>query len=416
MASSVHSAAWQYSAPMGPDITSSPSNRESSPIYSTAAVVTNRLDAKVFAFYVKQAGPWLDIASSDRHFGETVPKLALVTPVLFYACLAYASRVLVLMKELDRSEGDRYHDQAITALIPQLSTESAALKNEALLATVVILRMSEQFYEVQNDMQCHLLGATSLFAGSNRWSLEQPSLEVASFWVYIRQNIRMCFLNEQPCQFDLDASALSISYSPAPETIWANRITYLAARICNECWKVPTGTGLTTGPKESWDNYDHLQSSIERWGQSVPDSFQPWCHIQDEFEPFPIVRYVSVWHAIAWQYYYICKVMLALYGRRQTACVSLLEINQYMESQVLTPARLVCGITFSCDDVGAVINGSHLAAWCGQLFSGKEEQRRLLSFLQNFMHQTKWPNGTCCDRLQRIWAGPNQPWIVRSAT
>lgn len=52
-------SAWQYSAPMGPDITSSPSDGQSSPVYSTAAVVTDRLDAKVFAFYVKQAGPWV---------------------------------------------------------------------------------------------------------------------------------------------------------------------------------------------------------------------------------------------------------------------------------------------------------------------------------------------------------------------
>lgn len=252
------------------------------------------------------------------------------------------------MRELDRSEGDRYHDQAITTLIPLLSAESDALRNEALLATVVILRMSEQFCEVQNDTQCHLLGATSLVEGSNRWSLEEPSLEVASFWVYIRQNIRMCFLNERPCQFDLDASPLSMSYSSAPETVWTNRITYLTARICNECWKDPTGKGGTACSKGSWDNYEHLQSSIERWRKSLPDSFQPWCHIQDEFEPFPVIRYVNVCHgkfpnwqlgtelrsallAIAWQYYNVCRVMLALYGRGQTACTSLLEINQYME-------------------------------------------------------------------------------------
>lgn len=29
------------------------------PVYSTRAVVTNRLDAKAFAFYVKHAGPWV---------------------------------------------------------------------------------------------------------------------------------------------------------------------------------------------------------------------------------------------------------------------------------------------------------------------------------------------------------------------
>lgn len=61
-------AAWQYSmdatsglsdgqnrsADRAPGFSSPPP-----PVYSTTAVVTNRLDAKVFAFYVKQAGPWV---------------------------------------------------------------------------------------------------------------------------------------------------------------------------------------------------------------------------------------------------------------------------------------------------------------------------------------------------------------------
>lgn len=59
-------SAWQYSDPVGPNITSGPSEGQNSPSYSTAAIVTNRLDAKVFAFYVKQAGPWVRRESRSK--------------------------------------------------------------------------------------------------------------------------------------------------------------------------------------------------------------------------------------------------------------------------------------------------------------------------------------------------------------
>jgi hypothetical protein len=154
----------------------------------------------------------------------------------------------------------------------------------------VILRMSEQFSEVQNDMQCHLIGASSLFASKSTWRLDEPSVGSAPFWVYIRQNIRMCFLNEQPCQFDVDAYAATMSYSPAPDTVWTNRITYLLARLCTACWK-PSESST-----DDLDRFEHLQTSIDRWKKSLPESFQPWCHFEEEFEPFPTIRYVSIWH------------------------------------------------------------------------------------------------------------------------
>lgn len=82
------------------------------------------------------------------------------------------------------------------------------------------------------------------------------------------------------------------------------------------------------------------------------------------------------------------------------------------KTEVLSPTHLLCAITFSCDHVGASINGTHLISWCGQLISREQEQKQLINFLQEFMEKTKWPNQTCCDRLQRIWTGQNESWIT----
>lgn len=65
---------------------------------------------------------------------------------------------------------------------------------------------------------------------------------------------------------------------------------------------------------------------------------------------------------------------------------------------------------FSSDNYGCNINGTHLISWCGQFFTGKEEQRLLAKFLKEFMDKTKWPNQTCYERLEQIWKGTRRTW------
>lgn len=80
------------------------------------------------------------------------------------------------------------------------------------------------------------------------------------------------------------------------------------------------------------------------------------------------------------------------------------------QTEIISPARLACAVCFSSDDFGAKINGTHLISWCGQFFTGKEEQRILAEFLKKFMEDTKWPNKTCYERLEQIWKGTRQSW------
>jgi hypothetical protein len=60
-------------------------------------------------------------------------------------------------------------------------------------------------------------------------------------------------------------------------------------------------------------------------------------------------------------------------------------------------------VVLSEKDVGVGINGSHLAYWCGQFFTGREEQGEILSWLRAFMDENKWPNRTVIDRLEKAW-------------
>jgi hypothetical protein len=128
---------------------------------------------------------------------------------------------------------------------------------------------------------------------------------------------------------------------------------------------------------------------------------------------------------IAWQQYYAAKVMIAVYTSRLTEMST--EANRFLEAshqpflqkstplsferaEIIGPTRYLCSICFSCDEVDAEINGTHLMAWCGQYFTGNEEQRRLVAYLKAFMERVKWPNKTYYERLEHIWSRQRRFW------
>lgn len=211
--------------------------------------------------------------------------MALGDSTLYYACLAYSARVLTLMGQLDKAKGDLYEDKAIAELIPRLSERSESSFQETLPAITVILRMAEQFSEIQDDARCHLLGASSIFASNP----ENASLGAAAFWVYMRQSIRVSFLNEEPCRSGA-GNLMDIAFTPASDETWVNRITYLLARTCSACWDTTLSTELRANVLEE------LHVSLELWLQSIPGTFQPWCNYHAENDPFPVIRYICPWH------------------------------------------------------------------------------------------------------------------------
>ncbi|KAL4876039.1 hypothetical protein BJY04DRAFT_223525 [Aspergillus karnatakaensis] len=360
-------------------------------------------EATLFQCYLEHAGVWLDVVSPSQCFSQTVPKLALHNPVLYYSCLAYAAHVLFLWGRTTRVQADYYHNQAITLLIPLLDPKSQSqtqlqVPNSTadLLATIVILRMSEQFSEPAEDAQCHLFGAFSLLTSTRaKWSPGRIDLRGIAFWTFVRQTLRICFLFEQECRFDLDIIDCNNMLSPATDEVWTNRMTYFLAKACNICWDPET---------ESRDSdLEALEDDIKAWHDALPQSFRPWYYHQEQARPFPTVRYLSRWHVLAWQQYYTAKTMFAIYRRKAQSLSSFRDINNYVNSTILLPARLTCGVVLSDTDTGSCINGAHLAYWCGQFFTGREEQRRLLEWLEGFMGKVKWPNRTCIVRLQNLW-------------
>ncbi|KAL4894226.1 hypothetical protein BDV59DRAFT_16099 [Aspergillus ambiguus] len=371
--------------------------------------LTKELDCRVFAFYVEHAGKWIDIGSPGGYFQSYVPRLALRNSLLLTACLSCASNLMYLLGMIDKKVEQDYSDQVVSLMIPLLSSESANSSNEALLATVVILRMSEQFLELSSDAQRHLRGAASLFLDGTDWSPTESNLAISCFWTYMRESIRISFLQERPCPFELSHLSLHDDdmTTPAPDDgVWTNRITYLLVQVSSLCW------GQTQTQQRPTDRSRKLNILIDNWKAHLPPSFQPWCACERDAQPFPDIRVFTPWHVVAWQFYYTAKVLLAVHYPDIRASQSLHSIHRYIEAAIVAPTRLLCGLCISnTTNVGTNLNGSHLMAWCGRFLSGRAEQKCLLEFLTEFSQNTKWPSGVDCTRLEESWTTSVQPWI-----
>ena len=235
----------------------------------------------------------LDIVSPARHMCQTIPSLALSRPVLYYACLAYASHIKVLNGELDASVEEQYGNEAISLLIQALATHSSNNEtDEALLATSVILRMSEQFAEIGDDAQRHLGGALSLFTTtSTKWSSFQTDALGTTFWIYIRQSLRLCFLDEVGCRFDINLIEKDTTFTPAADAVWTNRMTYLLAKTCNTCFAEKDRNAQNI-------QLDELRVTLDLWTRSLPPCFNAWYFRDDDFDLFPTIQFLSAWHGI----------------------------------------------------------------------------------------------------------------------
>ncbi|KFY18903.1 hypothetical protein V493_08267 [Pseudogymnoascus sp. VKM F-4281 (FW-2241)] len=281
-----------------------------------ARLLSDELECNIFGFYVTKAGRWLDIGSPSHYFQSYIPQLALAEPLVLAACLACASHVMYLLGIVENSVEQHYNAKVLELLIPLLSSsDEATSSNDALLATTVILRMSEQFLEVGNDAQRHLNGAASIFMdGNTDWSPVESSLAIACFWTHQRETIRICFLREQPCQFDLSYLSLAdddLNLPVSTDEAWTNRMTFFLLRVCTLCWG--TATSAIRDDTTVVTDLKRLRLLIDRWKENLPRSFRPWGVHENGNDAFPLIQYFASWHVVAWQFYYTAKVMLAVY-------------------------------------------------------------------------------------------------------
>ncbi|KAL4891215.1 hypothetical protein BDV59DRAFT_70624 [Aspergillus ambiguus] len=336
--------------------------------YRSPPLSLTSVEGELLHFYVQNIGPWLDVTSPERHYTYSVPRLALQCLLLHTAIMACAAHVLRLLdpSRVDlASEEEKYQSKCVGLLIPILNDVASAVQDEAVLATIVILRMSEQYAEYDVDRQYHLVpGAFAHLGPSVRSSTATGGLLQATFYSYVRADIRMALLGQRSTRISVDSWPLDES-SPFTDADWANRITWLLVHTINLCYGQDIHGVLSFG---------ELSNLIDEWKRTVPSTFSPYFYEQKPRETFPTIRLICPWHVVGLQFYHTAKIMLAAHCAPEGTYNNAVEFNRYLERNILPHVWHLCGISFSNEHFGCRINSSHCVAMGARFLNGRHDQ------------------------------------------
>jgi hypothetical protein len=256
--------------------------------------------------------------------------LGLRCSLLLYAILACSARLLRLLNPSRSAtlapHEEKYQHECIQLLIPILNDAASAIQDEGVLATIVILRMSEQYDEYHIDRQYHLVaGAFWHFNTSGSSSTSLGGLREATFYSCVRADIRMAILGRcstrlQPDNWQLDTS------SPINDADWANRMTWLLVQAINLCYGQNVRGVL---PREQ------LEELVGEWKARLPSSFEPYFYQEADRDPFPVVKLLTPWHSKLSQSL-ICGKFWLWFDLSLTCChVIVVGLQFYHASKIL---------------------------------------------------------------------------------
>ncbi len=300
-------------------------------------------EATLLRYYVQRLAQDFDLSDPQRHFRTVVPQRAATCPLLLNAIYALSAKHLSRVSNYDPLISDKYHQECLRRVIPALS-DSAAILDENLLACTIILRHLEEF-EVPlsgyspSDRQSHLLGSHA-FIRAQEHSPMSDGLRKAAFWVGLRQEIYVAFVNQRSIAIELNNFNLDRSCDPAPDYVWACR----AVALCADAIRFFYGKDDRLNSE-----YDQLSEAVNEWHSCKSSNFTAmYFRDADEGELFPNIWFTSDEHVLGWQHYYIAKLLLAAHNPRipklgPSRAISLRAIDEEIKGYV----KLLCGIAMS---------------------------------------------------------------------
>lgn len=303
-------------------------------------------EAKLLRYFVEHLARRFDLTDPFQHFRRVVPQRAAVCPPLLNAILALSARHLSRIGEYDHLISNKYIQACLQHLIPMLD-DSSALQDENLLASTIILRHVEEL-EVplsgQNsiEQQSHLFGAHAFITAQERATIT-GGLRQAAFWVGLRQEIYIAFVNQRSIIPALEHCNIDRSFEAATDDVWACRMVVLTADIIRYCF------GDHDHPQST---YSFLVDCATQWFNSKPTSFKPvYEQPPSEENVFPEVQYVADDVVVGTQHYYLAKILLIAHnpkiprlGPLRTAAL------KAADEEIMDYVRILCGICLSNPD------------------------------------------------------------------
>lgn len=302
--------------------------------------LSDREEAFLLRYFVDKLSRNFDLTDPLQHFRTVVPQRAATCPTLLNAILALSSRYLSRTGQYDPLVSNKYQQECLKHLIPMLEDANAVL-DENLLASTIILRHLEEI-EVPlsglspSNQQSHLLGANTFLTTQVRSTFE-GGLRQAAFWVGLRQEIYVAFVNQRSTIPELGYCNIDRSLEAAPDHVWACRIVVLCADVIRYCFG---------GGDQATPTYNFLANSVAQWFDAKPASWTPvYYRVPGEGEVFPEIWFVCDDIIVGMDHYYIARILLSAHnpklprlGPNRTAAI------KATDEEIREHVKTLCGI------------------------------------------------------------------------
>jgi hypothetical protein len=384
---------------------STDSSATSIPSFHTkAGLLDDPHEAGLLRHFVNHLAVSFDLTDCSCHFRNVVPQRAMNDPILMNAILAASARHLSRVSGGDPYIADKYHQRCIQHLIPVLSDEAAVL-DENLLASIVILRFLEEIDvplsgKLHLDGAGHLIGAHA-FISAQEISAVSGGLRLAAFWVGLRQEIYVAFVNQRPIMFPLQHCNVDRSFEATDEGMWANRIIIHCAETIQWCF------GLQEHER-STARFAELLSYAENWSKATPPCYTPLYHRNagvDSDTVFPVVMYLSDAAVTGIQHYHLTLILLRAYdptipklGSRRTT------VLKEMDNEIRYHTKMLCGLALSNSNTPPnFVTASMGVTMAGDKFTEVAEQEACVRILETCEVEHGWSTLTAQEDLKEAW-------------
>ncbi|GAP91381.2 putative ARCA protein [Rosellinia necatrix] len=362
----------------------------------------DKQEAQLFCHFVRDIAPLFDLCDHERHFATVVPQRATTCPPLLNAILASSAKHSSRLGLVDPLVADRYYQDSLRTIIPMLSGRGAAVRDEDLLAAIVILRFIEEVDIPFSpaDPQSHLIGTRAVLAARDR-TRGFSKLGRAVFWLALRQEIWVALVHSRSVHPDMlaeDIVAL-LEGPPGCDCDYANRVIVQGALCLRYCFGGPQGVR-----SPSWGD---LSGALDRWFAERPWQFYPMSAAaeEDEDQFLPEIKYLTDAVVTGSQHYYLARLILEAHNPMTIKLgpsrkIHLNDIDRKMRRLV----RIICGIAKSNPHtVPAYVNASASIVLAGDRFTARHEQEILYNILVKTGKDLYWPTLSAQQDMRSVW-------------
>ncbi|GKZ37417.1 hypothetical protein AbraIFM66950_008940 [Aspergillus brasiliensis] len=351
-------------------------------------------EACLMRYFVEELAPWFDSCDAGKHFALVMPDRAAQCPALLYAVYSAAARHLGRWQSTGTRPvafagrhlphlGDGlaldYQSRCISHLM-SLSADDTEIHNMDLLAASVILRFYEEFDAALagGDGKTHLRGTQVFLNAQGHSALRCGGLQLAAFWVGIRQEIHKAFLEQRVVELDLsccDGSAYRRLDSTDDPT-WANRAVLHCVDVLRYCY--------SEEDQRRW-HYEELCAYNQQWQALTPPTFDPLYYRPANIlkgQIFPVLWYLDDCIVTGIQHWHLARLLLTVFdptvprlgpGRKPAVARRETEVKHHVFS--------LCGIAISNKTAPALVAACIGVSMCGDRMTDRREQEALFDIL-----------------------------------